>query len=610
MVSFAFFSAKKVRAFNLDVVVSLGRSLQQDIVFSSGGTHLSYLRQTHPPSVGKGVQARFSLYDRAKIAIEKAQFRRMHQKVLGVSNRVRRELVRDYRVPWSSIEVVYGGLAEPWYRQQTETKEALRRRLGVPVEPPIALFVGNGFRRKGMDTLLGTWPLIKNQAKLVVVGDDRRLASYRRRGEELGVLFVGQQMDLSNFYGAADVLVLPTLHEAFGFVVLEALAMGLPVIVSRIAGASEILDGEMREFILDDPSDNQELRSKIERVLSLDVEQKKSLRETAIRTAASFPVSKMIDGVERWCEWVKRPAEAIPDWVRSDAWVSVQNKAQSGVTGFIQHSLCSAETIASLMNPDSLIQRHGATLLWDTGKSRVAFLSTGLRSNRGSGEGHLYLKHHYAGLSRQIATLFGRSPSRHAWEAGRVLARAGFRSAEPVAMVEFRGNSRRRESLYVTRAISKGTPVHEYWLKLMEEGCWPLRRRRSFLRALADYCASLHRSGLYHGDLKDGNIVVREEEGRWFFYLIDLEDLSLVLPALMPFRVRNLVQLDRSLGKKATRHDKFCFLRHYLKAMEVPRKHTSRWVERILSASLKKERRNRRKLGRQAAKMARTRHDQ
>ena len=75
--------------------------------------------------------------------------------------------------------------------------------------------------------------------------------------------FAGQQSETHRYYAAADVFVLPSVQEAFGVVVLEAMATGLPCIVSSRAGAAEVLPESVRKYLLADPLDASELAAKM-----------------------------------------------------------------------------------------------------------------------------------------------------------------------------------------------------------------------------------------------------------------------------------------------------------------------------------------------------------
>ena len=92
----------------------------------------------------------------------------------------------------------------------------------------------------------------------IVIGDDGRLPRYRARADRVAlgrIIFTGRRNDVENYYAAADAVALPSLQEAFGNAVLEALASGLPVLVSREVGAAEIIQGPLAQGIVERPED-------------------------------------------------------------------------------------------------------------------------------------------------------------------------------------------------------------------------------------------------------------------------------------------------------------------------------------------------------------------
>ncbi|MEJ2174863.1 MAG: glycosyltransferase family 4 protein, partial [bacterium] len=110
----------------------------------------------------------------------------------------------------------------------------------------VFLFVGSGFERKGLDTAIEALAYANSQAFwLVVVGKDRDATRYeaqaRRAGVAARVRFVGAREDVRPYYAGADCLVLPSRYDPFPNTVLEALAMGLPVIASERCGAADVL---------------------------------------------------------------------------------------------------------------------------------------------------------------------------------------------------------------------------------------------------------------------------------------------------------------------------------------------------------------------------------
>ena len=178
-----------------------------------------------------------------------------------------------YAVPPERIEVLYNGVDQRRFHPSRRDKfrSKIRERWQIPEKSPLVLFVGSGFRRKGLDLLLSVWsaPAL-SQAYLLVIGDDARLSAYKTRARSVAgerIMFAGRQEDVENFYAAADVVALPSLQEAFGNVVLESLAAGLPVLVSRQAGAAELLTGALVEGIVDRLDDREELVEKLVKLL-------------------------------------------------------------------------------------------------------------------------------------------------------------------------------------------------------------------------------------------------------------------------------------------------------------------------------------------------------
>ena len=149
-----------------------------------------------------------------------------------------------------------------------------RRQLGLPQSAALVLFVANDYPRKGLDTLLHALQRMPDGTMLAVVGNPAGIAVYRERAASLGlaerVYFLGAMTDMAPAYRAATVLAHPTLDDTFAMVVLEAMAHGLPVVVSSAAhcGISALLTDGEQALLLDDPLDARRLAGALERVLA------------------------------------------------------------------------------------------------------------------------------------------------------------------------------------------------------------------------------------------------------------------------------------------------------------------------------------------------------
>ncbi len=172
--------------------------------------------------------------------------------VICNSRLVRDEMQRYYGVADDKLVVIENGvdLDDFHPRLAQQWRAAQRQRLGIDDATPVFLYVGSGFERKGVGPLLEAFARMRNrQARLVIVGNDRKAAAFARLAQRLGVAtrvhFAGAQKDVRPYYGMADAFVLPTRYDPMPNAALEALACGLPTITSTTCGiAARVSDGE------------------------------------------------------------------------------------------------------------------------------------------------------------------------------------------------------------------------------------------------------------------------------------------------------------------------------------------------------------------------------
>jgi UDP-glucose:(heptosyl)LPS alpha-1,3-glucosyltransferase len=136
---------------------------------------------------------------------------------------------------------------------------AVRAEHGVRPDQVVALIVAQDFTRKGLREAVEAWKrLADERLVLMVVGKDdfgpyATLAEGARFPRNL--VYAGATRDVRPYYAAADFFVLPTRHDPCSLVVLEALAMGLPVVSTRFNGACEVMTEGEHGFVLPDPAD-------------------------------------------------------------------------------------------------------------------------------------------------------------------------------------------------------------------------------------------------------------------------------------------------------------------------------------------------------------------
>lgn len=208
------------------------------------------------------------------LARERWYFRgRRYRLLIALSERVKSDLVRFYRVAEEDIVVLPNGYNPREFNLERRLRERwkVRQELGYTDSDRVIVFVANELERKGFGPLVRAVSRLKGtRPKLLVVGRVTP-SSYRGEIAQLGlagsVRFTGPSDDVGRWYAAADLFALPTIYEAWGLVIVEALACGLPVLTSRLAGAAVAVREGRTGFLLDDPQDVQEISSKLARLM-------------------------------------------------------------------------------------------------------------------------------------------------------------------------------------------------------------------------------------------------------------------------------------------------------------------------------------------------------
>jgi UDP-glucose:(heptosyl)LPS alpha-1,3-glucosyltransferase len=237
------------------------------------------------------------------INLEEFIFRkRNYKKVIAVSKLVKRQLIECFNVPEKDIEVVYNGINLDEFRSDKNKRYRTRKQYNVEDNELMLLFVSNDFKNKGLDVLISSLSHVRGKkVKLFVVGNDRegvKPAKYLKLAEALGVqdmiTFTGLLPNVHEMFNAADIFALPTDIDSFGLVELEAIASGLPVIVSppEVNGFAEIITDGKEGFILKDRKNSRQIAEYIA-FLSCKPDVRKAMSDSAKRTAQDYSWRKI-----------------------------------------------------------------------------------------------------------------------------------------------------------------------------------------------------------------------------------------------------------------------------------------------------------------------------
>ena len=155
----------------------------------------------------------------------------------------------------------------------------------------VILLVGNDWRAKGLAVLLKAVAAKPGLLFRVLVAGEDAPAPYQAMAKSLGILeqcrWESARADVMDLYAAADMYVSPSLEDSFALPVAEAMASGMPVVTSSLAGVSELIRNDVDGFILRDPHDTQGLQRLLERLYG-DATLRRRISESAAQTAREW----------------------------------------------------------------------------------------------------------------------------------------------------------------------------------------------------------------------------------------------------------------------------------------------------------------------------------
>ncbi|WP_033915711.1 glycosyltransferase family 4 protein [Campylobacter sputorum] len=176
------------------------------------------------------------------------------KKIIANSNFIKNQIIKTYDINPQKIKTIYNGVNLPQKINKTSIKAEICANFNLDANKPLILFVGSGFKRKGVKELLYILKNLNFSHNSIIIGKDKNIKKYKNLAKNLGLdtLFLGSRDDTNKFYEASDIFLFPTSYEPFSNVVLEALSYGCVCFTTKQNGASEILSDE---FVMSLPND-------------------------------------------------------------------------------------------------------------------------------------------------------------------------------------------------------------------------------------------------------------------------------------------------------------------------------------------------------------------
>jgi len=226
------------------------------------------------------------------------------EKFIVVSDSLKRALIEKRRIPADRIVRIYNGIEIDQYHPGIESGN-FKREWGISQNIPLVGAIGRMVWQKGFEYLIQSIPEIVKavpEAKFLLVGEGPRRERLEALSEELrvrdNVILAGFRSDIKEILSAIDLLVVPSILEGFPMIILEAMAMGKPIVATNIDGIIEqITDGV--DGILVPPKNPNALAEAILKIFSEEEKMKKIGLAARQKVESCFSVQKMVRETEQ-----------------------------------------------------------------------------------------------------------------------------------------------------------------------------------------------------------------------------------------------------------------------------------------------------------------------
>jgi UDP-glucose:(heptosyl)LPS alpha-1,3-glucosyltransferase len=241
-------------------------------------------------------------------ALERIVYSNRKTRLAAVSRRTADLLGRYFNR--TDVTVIYNGIDTMKFSvpARLARRQGARYRRNFSEKELVLLLIGNDWSVKGLPTILAAMAATRDlPLRLIVVGSDGA-AIFQHNAQQLGIAdrcrWESPSPDVIDFYATADVYVSPSQEDSFGLPVAEAMACGLPVITSKFAGVSELIQNERDGLILPDPTNSAAL-SDLFRGLSENATARTTLGSAAAATAQSFTWDRAASETWQWLQPTK-----------------------------------------------------------------------------------------------------------------------------------------------------------------------------------------------------------------------------------------------------------------------------------------------------------------
>lgn len=544
-----------------DAVIGFNKMPGLDLYY---GADFCYLGRAVPQY---GPLYRFTPRYHHMYTFEKAVFGRDSQtQILSLSEREKKVYQQYYGTPEGRFHLLPPTLDSD---RRPVTDRALIRtqvRQGLSVSPSdmLLLFIGSGFKTKGLDRALVALsnlpPTLLKNTHLAVIGQDQA-GPYRRLAQKLKIAdkvrFLGGRTDIPELLAAGDLLIHPAYMENTGTILLEAIASGLPVIATDVCGYADHIIRANAGEVLPSPFDQTQLDEQISGALVSG--QRNGWSVNGIRYGANPALYHMPASA----------VDAIEALVNNRRELNSSNDASLG-NELIDPWVYLRPDLAKLGNFARIMQLDGEGFREAPGRKTVRFS----RHNQ-----RYFLKTHTGvGWQEIIKNLvYFRLPvlgAMNEWHGAHHLQRLGIDTLSIAGYGSASGNPARRQSFIITDEITHAQSLEEFcgtWQQQPPCRATDIRFKRWLIQRLAETARQLHNSGANHRDFYLCHFLLQPgyENGQLAgsasqLFVIDLHRMQLRRNTPKRWKIKDVAGLHySSMDLGLTQRDRLRFMKIY-----------------------------------------------
>lgn len=280
--------SKELSAYRFDRVIGFNKMPGLDIYYAADSCFQAKTKKMH------GAWFRWTPRYRHYIDWESAVFSKQSKtKILLLSPQQQIEFNQYYQTPPDRMTLLPPGIS----------KDRIRKTpLKKPTRPIQLIFVGSGFRTKGLDRALiaiSALPnVLREQIQFTVIGKDH-FTPFNRLTKKLGIAskvnFLGGREDVPDFLEKSDLLIHPARNENTGTILLEALVAGLPVLTTDVCGYAHYIESANAGYLIPSPFEQSVLNEKLTQMLVSLYDA--DWAENALRFSKMTPLDGLVDQV-------------------------------------------------------------------------------------------------------------------------------------------------------------------------------------------------------------------------------------------------------------------------------------------------------------------------